>query len=303
MTWVALSLTAACFQLVRNALARRLVGGISPELTSWSRFAWNLPFSASLVAVLLMRSEMPTLSPAFFAWCAGSGLSQLLANVALVSAFRRSTFSEAIALSKLDVVLGAVIGVMLFSEAPTGLGWAGIAVSTTGVLFLNAARSESADRWRHMLRLDAGAMLAVLCAALLALTGFLLKEATAEFAALNLRVGSGRFEAAAHTLFHTSWIEVLILTVSIGLRRPRDFAQIPQHWRTMLAVGATGFAGSLCWFWAYSIALVAYVRAVGQMETVLSVALSLWWFREGGVRRQLPGLAVVTIGVCLVLLG
>lgn len=76
-----------------------------------------------------------------------------------------------------------------------------------------------------------------------------------------------------------------------------------RYWRRLARVGATGFAGSLCWFWAYSIAIVAYVKAVGQVEAVIAVGLSLIVWRESEVWRQLPGVALVLFGIALVLLG
>jgi membrane dipeptidase len=71
----------------------------------------------------------------------------------------------------------------------------------------------------------------------------------------------------------------------------------------MLAIGASGFAASLCWFWAFGLALVAYVRAVGQLEAPISIAIAALVFHEGGLRRQLPALAAIVLGVVLVLVG
>jgi drug/metabolite transporter (DMT)-like permease len=71
----------------------------------------------------------------------------------------------------------------------------------------------------------------------------------------------------------------------------------------MLAIGATGFAGSLCWFWAYSLTLVAYVKAVGQIEAVLAVGLALFVWREPDVRQQLPGVLLIMLGIGAVLIG
>ena len=48
MLWLLLTIVAATVQALRNALSRRLVGQVSPALTAWSRFAFNLPFSAAL---------------------------------------------------------------------------------------------------------------------------------------------------------------------------------------------------------------------------------------------------------------
>lgn len=300
--WVVLAASAASFQLLRNALARHLATRISTALTSWSRFAFNLPFSTALVATLVYASGWPVLDATFFLWCAATAASQLFANLALVAAFRRSSFSRSIALHKLEVVVGAGIGVAFFSEYPSALGWLGVVVSTVGVFWLRP-RADEASAGLGRFALDPGAWLALLCAALLALAGFVLKEATAQFALLNPRVGAGRFEAAAHTLFHTTWIEFAALTAAIAWYRPGDFRAVPREWRHMLSTGAAGFAGSMCWFWAYSLALVAYVRAVGQIEAVLSVVVSLYVFHEAQVRRQIPGIAIVTAGITLVLLG
>jgi drug/metabolite transporter (DMT)-like permease len=71
----------------------------------------------------------------------------------------------------------------------------------------------------------------------------------------------------------------------------------------MSLIGLTGFLGSLGWFWAYSLALVAYVKAVGQIESVVAVLLSLFVWRERAVLRQLPGMLLVLGGILLVLFG
>lgn len=299
--WAALAATAATCQVVRNALARQLSVRVSTALTSWARFALNLPFSGTLVLTLIFLRGAPTLSWAFFAWCAATAATQLLANLALVEAFRSSSFSQSIALHKLEVVLGALIGITLFAEFPSLAGWIGVVVSTIGVFLINPGRSG--EHWRNRLHLDRGALLALLCAFLLAFAGFVLKEAVLEFARVNPRVGAGRFEAAAHTMFHTTWIEVVVLSAVIALRGVREFRDALREARLMVGVGFASFCGSLCWFWAYSLALVAYVRAVGQIEAVLSILVSLYVFREAETRRQIPGIAVVTIGIILVLLG
>ncbi len=299
--WAVLAATAATFQVMRNALARHLSGRVSTALTSWARFAWNLPFSGALVAFLLLTRGAPDLSWTFFLWCGATAASQLLANLALIEAFRSASFSQSIALHKLEVVVGALLGITIFAEYPSALGWVGVVVSTVGVFLINPSGPGAA--WRQRLRLDRGALLALLCAVLLAFAGFVLKEAVVELVRSNPRMGSGRFEAAAHTVFHTTWIEVVALSLAIAWREPGAFRHVAREARLMAGVGFASFCGSLCWFWAYSLALVAYVRAVGQIEAVLSVLISLYIFRESETRRQIPGIAVVTLGICLVLLG
>ena len=112
----------------------------------------------------------------------------------------------------------------------------------------------------------------------------------------------GSFAGAVHTLLHTTWIEVAILTVFLAVAAPGELRNVPKHWRRMAGIGFAGFCGSVCWFWAYSLALVAYVKAVGQIETVLSVLIGLIALKEVRVRRQLPGIGLVALGIVLVLL-
>lgn len=304
MLWVALTLAAASLQAFRNALSRQLVGRVSPGLTAWSRFAFNLPFSAALALALDATRGAPHLPAAFFAWAAAGAVAQLLANVALVASFQVASFSQSVALHKLEVVFGAAVGLAFFGEVPTALGWAGIVLSTFGVLLMNLSRPDEHGRgWRRMFVLDRGSIYALLCAALLAVTAFLFKEAIERLAAANPRMAGGRFEPAVHTVFHVAWIQVALATPAIAWMRPGELARTLALWRTMLGIGVTGFAGSLCWFWAFGLAFVAYVRAVGQLEAPISLAMAALVFRERGVARQLPAVAAIGAGVVLVLLG
>ena len=213
--WVYLALTAGTAQAARNAFARSLAGKVSPALNSWARFTFNLPFTVPLLVVLLALYPAPQLSAVFFAYCAATALAQLLGNVALIAAFNRASFAESILLHKLEIVFAALIGFALFGEHPTALGWAGVGASGAGILLMNLGRTRGPQPWRRMFHMDAGALLALGCGVLLVFASFFLKAATNEFATLNPHVGSSRFEAAVHTLFHTTWIEVVVLTIVV----------------------------------------------------------------------------------------
>lgn len=298
--WVALSLAAGLFQSARNGLAKSLAGALSPTLISWARFAFNLPFSTLLFTVLVGLHGFPRVSPLYFLFCFGTGLTQLLGNVALIAAFRRTNFAQAIMLHKLEIVITALIGALVFSEIPSLGGWLGVLFCAVGVVFMQRARASDNGSIFHF---DSGAILAILAGVFLVFASFLLKEANEVLVRLNPRVGSGRFEVAAHTLFHVTWIEVVILSLWLRIRVPGELSKVPAHFQRMLLIGLTGFLGSLGWFWAYSLTLVAYVKAVGQVEAVAAVLYSLLIWKEREVVRQLPGMALVVAGIVLVLLG
>ncbi len=300
--WLPIALAAGCLQTARNGLARSLAGKISPALSSWSRFTFNLPFSTVLVVALFALQGVLQLNGRFFAFCLATATTQLLGNVALVAAFDHANFAQSIVLHKLEVVVTAIIGVLLFSEMPSSYGWVGIVVSTVGVLVMNLGRDAGPEGWRRAFHLDAGSLLALAAAFLLTFAAFLLKEANAELVVLNPRVGTDRFEVAAQTLFHTTWIEVLILSAWLSLRSPHEFVKVRAHWKRMLGIGAAGFAGSLGWFWSFSLTLAAYVKAVGQIEAVLAVVLAVVVWKEREVWRQLPGVVMVVGGILMLVL-
>lgn len=301
--WALLALSAGALQTVRNALSRSFAFQLSPALNTWARFAFNLPFSASLFAGLALWHGIPALPPAFYGGCLLTAVTQLLGNVTLVAAFRRGTFAQGIALHKLEVAFSALIGAFAFAEYPSAAGWIGLSACTAGVLVINLGRAHGPAGWRRAVHLDAGMLLAISSGLLWASASFALKETNAVFAAANPRVGSGRFEAAANTLFTTTWIEVVLLSVWLRLREPGALNAVGAHWRRMAMLGASAFGGSICWYWAYSLTLVAYVKAVGQFEAVIAVVLSLVVWHERDALRQIPGVALILLGIVLVLLG
>lgn len=291
--WVLLALGAGLLQSARNGFARSLVGSISPVLNSWARFSFNLPLSTTLVSILVLARGAPLTSPRFYALSFATGLAQLLGSVALIAAFRHQNFAQSIVLHKLEVLFTAVIGAVLFSEAPTGLAWVGILVSVAGVVAMTPGTVRS--------RFGAGSALAVAAGLLLAVVGFFLKAAIVELVLLNPWVGTGRFVVAAHTLFHVTWMEVLLLTTWLLYARRGELALVPRHWPRMVLQGSFGFSASLGWFWAYSLTFVAYVKAVGQVESVAAVLYSLLIWKESEVSRQVPGMALTLLGIVLVL--
>ena len=54
---------------------------------------------------------------------------------------------------------------------------------------------------------------------------------------------------------------------------------------------------------AYALQLVAYVKALGQIEVVVATLFSHFLLRECGVWRLLPAIALVLGGILMVLLG
>jgi drug/metabolite transporter (DMT)-like permease len=301
--WFVLAITAATVQTARNALAQSVSAQISPALNSWSRFTFCLPYAALACGIAVSIEGAPELPPRFFLYCLATAITQLLGNVALIAAFRSGGFGEAIVFHKLEVLLAAIAGILFFSEVPSFLGAFGVLICGVGVLWINLGRDHENTNWTRVFVLGRAGALALLCAALLVLASFALKAANQVVSDANIQIASGEFAAPVQTLFHTTWIEVVLLSFWIATREPASFRDIALHWPRMALIGSTSFIASLCWYWAYSLTLVAYVKAVGQIEALFAVALGIRVLGEKRLLRQLPGVLFVTLGIVLVLLG
>ncbi len=303
--WVVVSLAAGVAQTARNGLARSLSGVLPATLLSWSRFAFNLPFAALLVVGLyrLGGDGSPSLSLRFFGLSAVGGAGQILGNVALIEAFRSGTFAQAIVVHKTEAALAAVVGALFFAQSPSPLGWVGIAVSVLGVILIGLASTGGAPAGGpELLTANRGTGLALASAGLLVVASFGIHEATRELGVRNPEV-DGTFGFAATTLFHVTWMEVAVLTAWLMARERPALRRVPAHLPRLAAIGFTSFLGSLGWFWAFSLTLVAFVKAVGQIESVLSVLLAIYLWHEQRTRDQLPGIALTMAGILLIVLG
>ena len=301
--WILFAVAAGTLQTLRNVVSQRIAQSMPAELNSWGRFTFALPWALLAVALLSLKRAQPVLSVAFLLTCAVAGLGQLLANVALVAAFRRTGFTAAILLHKLEVVWTAVAGFALFQEWPRALGWSGILRCTLGAVAIHLAGRESARDHRTAPRPDAGMWLAMLAGALLVVASFGVKQALSLLALDNPTLADDPLLLPAHTLLHVTWLEVAMLSLSLLLRRPGSFRAVPQHARSMALLGLFACASSLCWYAAFAQGLVAYVRALGQVESVLSVGIGLWLLDRKRTQRQLPAAAVIVAGIILIVLG
>jgi drug/metabolite transporter (DMT)-like permease len=305
--WVLISLAAGTMQTARNGLARSLSGVLPASLLSWSRFAFNLPFATVLVAIIYAGADgAPQLTLRFFVLGLLGGIGQMVSNGAMNNSFKLGTFAQSIVVHKTEVALAGIAGFVFFAEVPSIVGWLGILLSAAGVAMIGLASARSklgdpADMHDGLLAANRGTALALASAGLLVVAGFGIQRATLELVDANPQL-DGTFGLAATTLFHVTWMEVVLLSVWLGVKERTAFDLVQFHLPRLVGIGFTSFAGSLGWFWAFSLSFVAFVKAVGQIESVLSVLLAIYLWKEQKTRDQLPGIALTILGIFLIVL-
>ncbi|WP_273499137.1 EamA family transporter, partial [Lentibacter algarum] len=80
-------------------------------------------------------------------------------------------------------------------------------------------------------------------------------------------------------------------------REAGEVSRVLGSWRTSVWMGLAGMGGSLCWFTAFAMMNAAYVFAVGQVEVIFSIIVSVWFFGEVITRREWVGMGLITASV------
>ena len=62
-------------------------------------------------------------------------------------------------------------------------------------------------------------------------------------------------------------------------------------------MGLTSLGGSFCWFWAFTLQNAAYVKALGQVELLLSILASLLFFKEKISLREVAGMGLLVLSI------
>ena len=285
-TWVLLSVVGAVLQNLRAALQKSLTADLSVLGAAYIRFVFALPFAWAYVLWLSPEVE---LNLRFFGFALLGGLGQIAGTVWLLAAFTTKNFAVATALSKTETVQTVILSVVVLSELVTGLGFAGIVVSLLGVWLLNPV-GQLRDQ-----KIDRGFVNGLLSGFGLAIAAVCYRGAALSLPELDFH------EQAACTLACTLSLQTLVFGIYLLVRDRGAFGAALGSWRQSIWVGLSGALASACWFSAMALVNASYVRALGQIELVLSFAVSILWFKERPTRSEIWGVVVLTAGIVVVL--
>lgn len=298
--WIWLTIFAAFVQTLRTAAQRQLAGSLSTLTVTYVRALLGLPVMLAYLAAVTATDAAPFPRPgiAFLGWCLITAVTQNVATAALLRLYRISNFAVANQLARTDLIFTAVLGSALFSEVITGPGWLGIAVTLAGALLLSAPRTPSEEitrlgpTWRAIL-LSRTVRLGLWIGFLFGVCNLTLREAS-----ISLQPASP-FTRAGLTVVTVTAIQTVTLGAFLARNEQGFLAGIRAHWRMSALIGVTSAAGSILWFAAFTLTNASYVRAVGQVEAVFGLMVSVWYFRERITARDLFGIALTIAGVIL----
>ncbi|MFU8865169.1 MAG: EamA family transporter [Rhodobacterales bacterium] len=296
-TWVIATILAAGFQTMRFMLQKQIsMGELSTAGATFARFVYSAPLVLLLVAIYLGAQglALPAFSGLFWAYALSGGLAQILATICVVALFRQRNFAVGITFKNTEVVLTAFAGLLLLGEAVTPAGLAAILLGLIGVLVLSGTPGLAGNWWRRLVSRAAG--LGLLAGALFAVSGVTYRGASLELAS------DDPFLRAMVTLAAVTASQTIAMTLWLRWREPGQIGTVIGVWRRAVWIGLTSMAGSLCWFTAFTLQNAAYVKAVGQVELIFSLAASILFFNEKFTRREGIGIALLSASVLLLVL-
>ncbi len=297
--WVILSVAAAAFQTVRFMLQKQLsLGALSAGGATLARFAYSAPFVVAGVAgyALWTGAGLPARGGAFWAYAMTGAVAQVLATWCVVALFAARNFAVGITFKKTEVIQTALFGVLVLGDRISAPAVAAIVIGLLGVVVLSDNAGLPGLSARRMANRAAGLGLA--SGAFFAVSAVAYRGATLEVASDDPLLRAG--------------VALVVVTVSQALGLGlwlgwREAGQLRALWRARrvaVLIGLASMGGSLCWFTAFTLQNAALVFAVGQIEVIFSILVSVAVFRERMTRREGLGVGLLSVSILgLVLLG
>jgi len=283
--WVILSVAAAFFQNLRSALQKHLKGKLSNSAAAYSRFLYALPFSLLyLFAVCtITNKDIPELHPTFFLYALAGSVAQILFTVILLWMFSFKSFAVGTTLSKLEVVIVAILGTVILQDGLSTMAIVAIVICATGVVGLTAGQNA--------IRLNQ-------------ITGMIFSRDTSVGLACAFFLGASVvcFRGASLSLQSDSFIVAAATTLAVSLLMQTLLMGFWITWREACVVGLAGVLTSIAWFSAFTLQNASFVRAVGTIELVFTYLFSTRIFREKISRAEMTGMSLVVVGIILLLI-
>lgn len=297
LTWIPVTIAAATFQTFRFMLQKVLSAvTLSPGGATFARFAYSAPFILSGLAIYLYASgqSLPHLSGQFWGFALIGSVSQILATICVVSLFKQRNFAVGITFKKTEVIQTAIVGLVVLGDAISAWGWVAILLGLSAVLVLSKPPDATGAWWSHLTntasKLGLGA-------------GVLFAFSAVSYRGASLQLGDlAPVFRAAVTLASVVSLQTLLMVIWLAWREKGEITRVWQARRVAIWVGLTSLGGSFCWFWAFTLQNAAYVKALGQIELLLSLLASVLFFKEVITRREILGMGLLILSILVLLL-
>ena len=298
--WIIAAIFAAACQTARSAFQKNMITRLGDYGAAYIRFCYALPFTSLiwLVWINIPGNSIPTLSFYSIILCFLGSIFQILFTYVLMKVFSHKSFAAGIAFSKTEVILIAFLEVIILNVFFSFPLMIGITLGVLSVLFLSYARKAKSILETIKLLLNSVSSLGTLIGLL---SGLLLAASAVTFRMSIISIDGPLLD---RSLF-ISFVAIIFQTILVGLylllfKKDQLFAVI-KFWRPSLPAGLCGTGATFGWFVAFGLTTAAEVRAVGQIELIFSILISIIFFREKIRKTELFGIILLGISILIII--
>ncbi|MEM7042297.1 MAG: DMT family transporter [Pseudomonadota bacterium] len=297
--WIPITLAAAFCQNLRSALQKHLKASLSTSGATFSRFLYAAPLAILYAALLssIGGFDLPAPDATFVSYMMIGGIGQILATALLVYLFSFRNFAVGTTFSKTETIQTALFGFLILGDRMTLTAALAILISLAGVFAISSARAPRGLGGLIGSLTERTALIGIASGACFGVSAVSYRAAS-----LSLG-GDGFLMQAAFTLAAVTTFQTVLMALYMRLREPGQITAVLRSWRVSSLVGLTGMLASAGWFTAMTIQNAAYVRALGQVELIFTFAASYFVFGERSNPIELIGIALVTLGILVLLVG
>ena len=273
--WIALSLLASVFQVLRNSYSKSLKKSFSDSTITAIRFIFGFPFIIIIFFILNKFSlNFNWLTQKSLLFVSSGSLFQILGTFFILRCFQFKNFATGVTFSKLEAVFAALISSIFFVDPVKKEGFYFIFLAFIGIIFLfSDSIKHFSLKNKHQLKCS---IYGLICGICFATSSVLFRHANISLITIDSTILRG-----INTLFISITLQTIIMIVYLITSNRK--AIIKQNKSTFIkstAVGFFGIGASCCWFIAFGLANAAYVKTVGQIEILFSIIITVAIFKE-----------------------
>lgn len=292
MSWILYTIAATLLQTFRNLEQKSLNKKLDSLTVSWSRFILPLPF-----AVITVIYSSSLVDKWFIFCCFITALFQVAGNIFLLQTFKSRNFSIGIAFYKTEVLQASIIGMLFFNITLSVSAFVAILLATIGVILMSNLVFNAGSKKFMQSLYNKSVLYGLLTGFCFSISAFNLKFASETLS--NLQYPA--IKVAIIVLMWVICFQNIFFTV-VKFCQNRLISDLKslislEHKYTFLKTSILSFLGSVCWFVAYGLGKVVYVKAVGQIELIMAMAVSYFILKEQLKVPEILGITLTSSGI------
>ncbi|BCE03193.1 EamA family transporter [Marinicellulosiphila megalodicopiae] len=295
--WIVFTIMAVVMQAVRTAAQKNMSNHLSPLTVTFVRYGFGLPVGLIYLGGLFYFLEVPWVQISkgiehsrFWVFVVVASICQILATAFVIKLFSYRNFSVAIAFSKTEAMMAGIFATVFFHDYLSMYGWIAVVVGVIGIVLLSKIDIKQLSTMPK-----AALFYGVGSGVLFAWTSLSLREA-------SLVLELPLIFSASMTLVFMLILQTIICFVLIKWFEPDQILKLKSHKSIAWFVGITSALGSIGWFSAMSLQQVAIVKTLGQLEIVLMLLISIFYFKEVISKQEWLGIGLISMSVVFIFL-